>query len=327
MALSVMAQQPLELVRVNRPHYFKSLIPPGNYSGLTFLGGNHYAMVSDKGESDGFFVLEIDVDSLNGDIRQVSNFQFVAAEGPNRDNEGICYMHDYHTLFISGEADHRVVEYRLDGQRTGLELQLPGRFTQAWPNYSLEALTYSSATHRFWTISEGTLRGDGTLSIPANGVPNRLRLQCCSADMRPFRQYAYLMDAPTVSRSASHYAIGVCALAALDDGRLLVLERELFVPKKVLGSFVRNKLFLIAPEERYALDDKPFTERTPFLPKVLVYEWQTRLNLLHQDFSNYEGMCLGPRLADGSQVVLLCADSQNQYGGILRDWLMTLVVH
>ena len=36
-------------------------------------------------------------------------------------------------------------------------------------------------------------------------------------------------------------------------------------------------------------------------------------------------MCRGPKLHNGTQVLVLCADSQNQYRGILRDWFRTIV--
>ena len=71
--------------------------------------------------------------------------------------------------------------------------------------------------------------------------------------------------------------------------------------------------------------DKPLTDASPYMVKHLLAEWKTSLTLFHQDFANYEGMCLGPKLNDGSQVLILCADSQNQYGGILRDWFRTIV--
>ena len=60
--------------------------------------------------------------------------------------------------------------------------------------------------------------------------------------------------------------------------------------------------------------------------KRLIHEWKTDISLFHQDFANYEGMCLGPKLKDGSQVFLLVADSQHRYMGVLSDWFKTLVV-
>ena len=38
-----------------RQRHFPKEIPPGNYSGITYLGHNDYAVVSDKSEEDGFF--------------------------------------------------------------------------------------------------------------------------------------------------------------------------------------------------------------------------------------------------------------------------------
>ena len=58
--------------------------------------------------------------------------------------------------------------------------------------------------------------------------------------------------------------------------------------------------------------------------KQLLTEWRTKLTLFSRSLANYEGMCLGPVLADGSRVIILVADSQNQYGGVLKDWLKSL---
>ena len=96
-------------------------------------------------------------------------------------------------------------------------------------------------------------------------------------------------------------------------------------PKK-FGSFVKNKLYSVDTNTSQQIDsDKPLTGASPYMEKRLLTEWKTSLILFHQDFANYEGMCLGPKLNDGSQVLILCADSQNQYGGILRDWFRTVV--
>ena len=34
----------------------------------------------------------------------------------------------------------------------------------------------------------------------------------------------------------------------------------------------------------------------------------------------------GPRLADGRQLLVLVADSQNQYKGVFKDWFKTVVM-
>ena len=49
-----------------KPQWFHKALPPGNYSGITALGNHRYAVVSDKSEKDGFFVLHIVIDSIKG---------------------------------------------------------------------------------------------------------------------------------------------------------------------------------------------------------------------------------------------------------------------
>lgn len=71
----------------------------------------------------------------------------------------------------------------------------------------------------------------------------------------------------------------------------------------------------------------PATENEgQLLEKNLLVSFKTKLNLTARSFANYEGMCLGPRLADGRQVIVLICDSQNQYKGFLKDWLRTIVL-
>ena len=58
----------------------------------------------------------------------------------------------------------------------------------------------------------------------------------------------------------------------------------------------------------------------------MLCEWTTRVTILNHSLANYEGMCLGPKLSDGSQVIIMVSDSQNREGGILRDWFRTVVI-
>ena len=58
-------------------------------------------------------------------------------------------------------------------------------------------------------------------------------------------------------------------------------------------------------------------------------EWTSRFTLTDTRFANYEGMCLGPVLADGRQTLLLLSDSQAGMGRLfwhLRDRLMVVPV-
>ncbi len=296
------SQQTMEVLKVHKQQKFPDGIPAGNYSGIAWLGDDRYAVVSDKSEDDGFFVFRIELDSVTGRILSAENEGFRSAGKKNRDVEGIAYVAETRTLFISGEKDNAIREYALDGQHTGRWLEVPQVFKKAKGNLGFEALTYDAERKLFWTTTEGALEGEGS----------QLRLQSFGLDRKPARQFLYQMDEPQASNPL---VMGVSSLCALGNDRLLVLEREAKVTKLKIGSWVHCKLYVVhtAGEEGTLLD------------KELLMEFRTKINLTRRNFANYEGMCLGPRLADGSRTLLMIADSQDQHGGILRDWLKVVV--
>ncbi len=305
------------VAKVHRQQSFGRSVPHGDYSGIAYMGNERYAVVSDKSVTDGFFVFHIVIDSISGRIKSVENEGFRTAASPNRDQEGVAYVPETGTLFISGEGDNRIKEYALDGKLTGRELEVPQVFASATNNYGFESLTYNANTKLFWTTTESTLPTDGMQATSENGVRNRLRLQSFGSDLRPRNQYLYEMDAPKASSPAANYAMGVSELCALDDGSLIVLEREFFVAKGKLGSFANCKLYVVNPESA-----------TPgsMLAKRLLLEFRTRLTLLNFGIANYEGMCLAPHLSNGKTVLLMVSDSQSGYKGVLKDWFKTIVL-
>lgn len=319
----VAATAQAQFAEIEPQHYFRKTVPAGNYSGLAWLGGdgssllgrNAYIVVNDKPKADGFDIFTIDINSGTGEITDVKKIRSVVSDYHGLcDGEGIAYFPSARTVFISGEADNRILEYDLQGRLTGRELRLPVTLPQG--NYGLESLTYNKVTHRFWTTTESTLPQDGQQANAVNGVRNRLRLMSFDDSLR-YRGYLdYIMEGPISTKNATLYAMGVSALCALDNGKLLVLEREAWVPKAKIGAWVVNSV--------YSVDTRD-TSRP--VAKHIVAMWRTSMNLVHKDFANYEGMCLGPKLADGRQVIVLCADSQNQSGKLLRDWFRTIVIN
>ena len=161
-----------------------------------------------------------------------------------------------------------------------------------------------------------------------------LRLQAFSASLQPLRQYAYRTEQPRTHKATRAFAFGVPELLAVNDTTLIVMEREIYIPKRYNGAKCHIRLFCVNPHAGKALKDTsvPLSEidDTCFLTKKLLYEFHTGLNLFgRKDFANYEGMCLGPKLDDGRQVVLLVADSQNHAGNRffrLKDYIKVLVV-
>lgn len=296
--LSVSAQ----FVHANRQQKFPKDIPAGNYSGITPIGNDRYAVVSDKTD-DGFYIFHIDIDSVTGRILSVSNEGFRSSGRPSRDQEGIAWQPFTGTLYISGEADNRVVEYTVGGQLTGRSLLVPDSFKKLSSNYGLEALCYDDGGHRFYTVGECPARGDSLLRLTA--FDDDGNMQC---------QYAYAL-ASVKARRKGLLLNGVSGLYALGGGRLLVLERTVRVPRMKIGSFVETRLYLVNTIDA----DQP-------LAKKELCTFRTRINLLRRNFANYEGVCVARQLADGTLILLLVADSQNRSHVILRDWLKTIVV-
>ncbi len=293
-------------VKKNGQHAFPKTIPAGNYSGIAWLEGSSYAVVSDKSAEDGFFIFDIQVDSVSGEVQAASCLGFRSSGHPGRDNEGVAYNPATHTIWICGESDNRIMEYDMGGKRTGRQLHMPSVFAHLPGNLGLEALSYNAHTETYWTCNEA----------------DSIVLQSFGADLQPKRPFRYQLEAPVASVSkAQHYAHGVGTVCALDDGSVLLLEREFYVPKMKVGAFVSCKLFRVTPDvtDNLTTADKP-------LEKQPLTSWRTSLSLLGRSIANYEGMCLGPALADGSRVLLLVADSQNQYAGVLKDWITSVKV-
>ena len=264
----------------------------GQYSAITWLGDNHYAVVHDKEKGGGIVLFDFDI-SDDGTIGGVTRTVPAGTSGSavtNMDNEGIAYFNS--KLYVSAEADQSIREYDMTGAPTGNSFTIPadmatGKITS---NAGFEALTYNATTHLFWTTTEAALPKD-------NYMARLHRLQSFGEDMQPAKRYLYQMDAPQFSsKGTTQYVHGISAMTALDDGRLVVLEREVYVPNNPLLSRGITKLYVV----------DPVNDTAGILRKSLLTTIDT--NMLN--LANYEGMCLGPTLNDGSRCLVLIADSQ-----------------
>jgi len=323
--IGIHAQEPLQLVKVHQQVEFPEQIKAGNYSGITWVKDNRYAVVNDKSPKAGFYFFDLEIDEKSGQLISAKMDSLVSSGKPNRDEEGIAYNPYTNTLFVSGEDKSDIIEYRLDGSLTGRHLQIPAVFKKPRRNMSFESLTYNAQTHRYWTANEGPLPQDGEKANSLKPIQQRLRLQSFGDDLKPKACYAYLADAPMGRDSVMTSLTGISGMAALDDGRLIVLEREIYLPYGYLGSFVHVKLYVVNPAKEKTVSYEPLNKKSPFVKKELLYEWRTNLSFLSFDLANFEGMCLGPKLKDGGQTLILISDSQDQQGGVMRDWFKVIV--
>lgn len=339
-SLGVSAQTALELKQVSLDTWN---IGTAQYSGIAPLGGDRYAIVSDKEPTDGFFVMRITQSAETGAVTGVLLEGFRGNPSPRvdaagisiRDCEGVAYLPATQTVFISGEGDQEILEYALTGHPTGRKLNVPAIYAlhNIVPNYGFEALSYDAATHRFWTTTESTLRADGQAASPLHpGVQNVLRLQSFGEDLQPKEQYAYRMDRGRTDDFGKTYVYGVPELTALPDGRLLVLEREANVTAAGLSSECRCKLYIVNPAEGHRIDSSISLvglDPNRYLIKKLLADWKTVAQPFRMNFANYEAMCLGRTLSDGRRTLLLLSDSQGGYRKgpfSLKDYIKVIVL-
>lgn len=282
----------------------------GQYSGITHISGDRYAVVDDKLPGGGIVFFDIPL-RKNGTVRAARVRRSVpdatvSSDVAGLDNEGIVYADG--KLYVSAEGDQSIREYTLDGQATGRSFSVPAEMGRdaIHGNAGFEPLTYHAASAKFWTTTELPLKKEGKAS--------RLhRLHRFDAAFQPDTCFLYQMDEPSKTAaeaaSARAYVYGIPALAALDDGRLIVLEREVYVPygglkEATTNTFCKVKLYLVDPAGNPA----------GILPKQLLYAFETGAVLtiagINMTLANYEGMCLGPRLPDGRRCLIFIADSQ-----------------
>ena len=289
-------------------------VASGEYSGITPIKENVYGVVHDKSTGGGIHIFNIPIEK-NGVVGDIQSKECPGNKGKagRMDNEDIVYNPNTQTFFVSAESDQSIREYTIEGEPTGRALEVPEDLKAIQSNAGFEALAYDAGRDFFWAATEKSLKKE----VLHKNIIRIQRFAGLSADKR----YLYMMTPAMVSEqqaaSASAYVHGVSAMTALEDGRLIVLEREVYVPggsviEKALGAFTLSTLYVI----------DPLRDRSGILEKKLLTKVVTSaLNL-----ANYEGMCLGPRLSGGRQSLLLIADSQNGQGGLTGEYLQIFAI-
>lgn len=281
-----------------------SVHPPeaNNLSGMTGMGDDRYALVSDKG---GHLLWgEIKVDDKTGAVRSARILPQVAHLPGCTDAEGCAATPDGAGIAVSDETDTRLAVFdAVWGQSGDLKRKVTSArlFKDCRPNLSLESLDACADDSGYWTLNEDALVSDGPRASTRSGA--WLRLEKVDAQLRRVRQWAYRSDPVAGQWMVPGVISGASDLLALPDGRLIVLERSLGVRG------FRIRLYLVdpvvaAPDVTWAKHLDRVKGLSP-LPKELLFEWR--------GWSNFEGIAFGPELADGSRSVLLVADDGDHF--------------
>lgn len=297
-------------------------------SSLTHVADDAYYAVRDSGGA--LFALTIGVDRATGMPTNgvVTGQTALAGRG---DLECVAWDRARRWVWVGDEDDGSI---RAFDPATGAErarAAVPAVFDAFRYNRSFEALTLRPDGLEMWACNEEALCrreaegrtakkaapvrattpdvDDGPRATRAHGT--RVRLQrftrpAPEAAWTAAGQWMYVTDSVGGGDFAGKSRCGVSGLLCLGDGTLLVLEREMSIKKgKVLPSF-RCRIYEIDFNHADDVADVVALKETARRPVA-----KRRLFGAHTGLAMYEGICLGPALADGSRSVLLISDGDD----------------
>ena len=190
-----------------------------------------------------------------------------------------------------------------------------GGETGARKNATTEGASWSADGRSMWLSMEWPLAQDGPVPSVAQG--GLIRLTRLDRSGRLLAQYAYPLDPVQAASPVGANDNGVSEILALDDHRLLVLERS--AAKGVDGRYSYHiRLYLADLAKAQDISTVESLAKTPVRPveKRLLLNFDS----LGVRIDNLEAMAWGPRLKDGGRTLVLAADDNydaNQTNQIL----------
>lgn len=287
---------------VGRPS--SSVYGAAQISGITYAGGDLFYAVDDN---DGkLYPITLAIDRSSGALATdgIAIGTGVLMSGGD-DMEGCAFDPASGNVWISQETGALIREF---SPATGALLRsasVPAVQGKYNGNYSLEALTIAGDGKTMWTANEEALTVDGDLASSSAGSLVRLTRFVRNSvrdGWTPDGEWAYVTD-PIGTEKDSNTRSGVSGLCALPDGTLLVLERRCY----------QGGLFPDFNIRIYQVDFAGATDVASYPSLKDASYAQTTKALLWQyahgnDMPNYEGICLGPGLDDGTCVLVLVSD-------------------
>lgn len=276
--------------------------------GVSWVEGRRFVAVSD--ESRRLFELEVDIDRESGRITGAAVTGYRVLDR-GVDLEGVAWE-GRGTLYVADEVGPALRRHDAASGRTLDTLRVPPIFASARRNLSLESLTRAPDGSALWTANEEALPGDGPTNLDSGGSGTRVRLQrlrrTAGGGWRAAGQWAYTVDA--VGAVLGRAPSGVVDLLALPGGALLVLERAAGAvgvggdPPTTRFGF-RSRLYRVDPAG--ATD----TSRLAALGRTVRPVGKTLMWERVFSGENFEGLTLGPALADGGRSIILVSDDGN----------------
>ena len=266
---------------------------PEGLSAVSRSRGGHYYCVDDRGGMLHEAAIELAEGLDDGTFTILRSVKLAGRV----DLEGCAFDPLTGWVWVSDEHDTSIRAYDPNSGRMVAKAAVPEIIKKnVRRNRSIEGLAISPDGLKMYASNEDTLECDGEPSSRERGGIVRIQefTRSDSADIwRPSRQLRYMTDAIEGSDYKGNSVSGVSALCVPEAGRLLVLEREMSV-KKALMPTMRCRIYEVDPAAPLKEDGT--------VAKRLVWGENTM-------FANYEGLCRGPDLPDGSCTLVLVSDA------------------
>lgn len=274
-------------------------------SGITWAGDNLYYAVDDNDKK--LYPLTLNINLESGKLAEGNITIGTGVEMTNSsDMEGCAFDPASGKVWISQETSALIREFDPADGKLLRTAPVPAIQKQYVGNYSLEALTISGDGMTMWTANEEALKVDGNLATNSVGSVVRLTRftrESVYDNWTPDGEWAYETQ-PIGTAKDSNTRSGVSGLCALPDGTLLVLERRCYAgglfPDFNIRIYQVNFSGATDVSSLASLKNASYVKTG----KTLLWQYTETSNM-----PNYEGMCLGPRLDDGSCIILLVSDA------------------
>ena len=286
-------------------------------SGITRVEGDDYLVICDheEGEEVASQVRPLKL-KFAADTGRIAALEFAPGfrAGENNDSEDIAWDGELRRFYLADERRPSIREFFADGTPTGREVPVPEMFLTNWVfNLTFESLALSPDGRWLWTANEQALPVDGPRTDTEPRVSPLVRIlgfrrEQPGGEWRLERSFAYRVDP---SEGMLDVANGVAAMLALADGSLLVLEREVSTVTSGRARIYRLGAAAMAAASEIAAVPALANARFTAVAKgkaLVDFDHRRESSLLDYRMRAYEGMCLGPVLADGSQLLILVAD-------------------
>ncbi|WP_118165738.1 phytase [Nostoc sphaeroides] len=330
--------------------------PVGGLSGVTYdAANNRYYSVSDDRSQFGparFYTLTADTGVTFTNVTPLKDSNGNLFATFSIDPEGIALTNNG-TVFISSEGEVNPTAGRVSNPfikefslTTGQEVRslfVPSKFlpivedtnsngivdtgdTQTsgvYNNLAFESLTITPDQKTLFTATENALSQDGLRASLTSGSPSRI-LQYNLLSGQPEKEYLYITDAiADVPNPSTGFADnGLVDLLAIDNrGTLLALERSF---AQGVGNTIKIYEVSLQGATDISFYDSLNNLSAEQLATIQPPQKRLLLNLNDLDLpngtDNIEGITFGPKLADGSQSIVLVSDNnfnQSQFTQIL----------